>query len=56
MGQSGYRKINELIRKDAYPLPRVDGTLDTLLGSVWFSMLDLRRGYWQVKVYPSDRL
>ena len=50
-----YRKINEVTRKDAYPLPRVDDTLDTLSGSVWFSTLDLRSGYWQVEVDPSDR-
>eukprot|EP00731_Ephydatia_muelleri_P039150 Em1152g2a len=27
-----YRKVNEITRKDAYPLPRVDDTLDTLVG------------------------
>ena len=44
-----------MTRKDAYPLPRVNDTLDTLLGSVWFSTLDLRSGYWQVEVDPSDQ-
>ncbi len=36
-----YRKVNSVTRKDAYPLPRVDDTLDTLAGSKWFSTLDL---------------
>ena len=45
-----YRKVNEITRKDTYPIPRVDDTLDTLAGSTWFSTLDLKSGYWQVKV------
>ena len=50
-----YRKVNSVTRKDAYPLPRVDDTLDTLAGSKWFSTLDLLSGYWQVEVDPEDR-
>ena len=34
-----YRKVN-VTKKDAYPLPHVDDTLDTLTGSVWFTALD----------------
>ena len=49
-----YRKVNSITRKDAYPLPRVDDTLDTLAGSQWFSTLDLLSGYWQVEVHPED--
>eukprot|EP00731_Ephydatia_muelleri_P034875 Em0083g2a len=45
-----YRKVNEITRKDAYPLPRVDDTLDTLVGSKFFTTLDLASGYWQVEV------
>ena len=50
-----YRKVNDVTRKDAYPLPRIDTTLDTLHGSKWFSTLDLVSGYWQVEVAKSDR-
>ena len=50
-----YRRVNAVTRKDAYPLPRVDDTLDTLSGSKWFSTLDLLSGYWQVEVDPEDR-
>ena len=32
-----YCKVNELIRKDVYPLPRVNDTFDTLAGAKWFS-------------------
>ena len=50
-----YRKLNDVTRKDAYPLPRIDATLDTLAGSKWFSTLDLLSGYWQVEMAESDR-
>ena len=50
-----YRKVNSVTRKDAYPLPRIDDTLDTLAGSQLFSTLDLISGYWQVEVDSKDR-
>ena len=50
-----YRKLNEVTRKDAYPLPRIDDTLNTLAGSQWFTTLDLLSGYWQVEVAEKDR-
>ena len=55
MAQHGYRKVNEVTRKDAYPIPRIDETLDTLTGATLFSTLDLRSGYWQVEVDLKDR-
>ena len=50
-----YRKLNSVTRKDAYPLPRIDDTLDTLHGSMWFTTLDLASGYWQVEVEKRDQ-
>ena len=50
-----YRKMNRITRKDAYPLPQKDDTLDTLSGSQWFTNFDLVSGYWQVEVDERDR-
>ena len=50
-----YRKLNELTVKDAYPLPRIDDSLDHLSGAQWFSTLDLCSGYWQVELEPEDK-
>uniref|UniRef100_A0A0X3PXJ8 Transposon Ty3-I Gag-Pol polyprotein n=1 Tax=Schistocephalus solidus TaxID=70667 RepID=A0A0X3PXJ8_SCHSO len=50
-----YRKLNSVTKKDSFPLPRIDATLDTLAGNTIFSTLDLASGYWQVEVRPADR-
>ena len=42
--------LNNWTIKDAYLLPPIDETLDGLQGSQWFSSLDLKSGYWQVKM------
>ncbi|BHF82043.1 hypothetical protein SprV_0802517900 [Sparganum proliferum] len=40
-----YRKVNAVTKKDSFPLPRIDATLDTLAGNTVFSTLDLASGY-----------
>ena len=45
-----YRQLNKLTVKNRYPLPRIDDLLDRLRGATVFSKIDLRSGYWQLKV------
>jgi hypothetical protein len=49
-----YRGLNEATRKDAYPLPRVDDTLDELKDANFYSHLDLASGFWPVRVRDQD--
>ena len=50
-----YRKLNSVTIRDAHPLPRVDDLLEALNGSSIFSTLDLRQGYWQIRMHPDDK-
>ena len=44
-----------LTHQDAYPLPRIDETLDSLGRSTFFTMLDLAAGYWQIEIDEGDK-
>lgn len=50
-----FRRLNSRTVQDAYALPRIDETIDCLVGSKYFSKLDLRSGYWQVAMKESDK-
>ncbi|CAF2205227.1 unnamed protein product [Rotaria magnacalcarata] len=50
-----YRKLNASTIRTAYPMPRVDDTLDSLRAAQYISTLDLRSGYWQVEIDPDSR-
>jgi hypothetical protein len=50
------RKLNNVTRKDCFPLPWIDDTLDTLVGAKWFSTLNLRSVYWQVDLHPDNKV
>ncbi|KAB2629775.1 S ribonuclease [Pyrus ussuriensis x Pyrus communis] len=49
-----YRQLNRVTIKNRYPLPRIDDLFDQLRGACVFSKIDLRSGYYQLKISRDD--
>ena len=49
-----YQELNKRTVKNKYPLPRIDDLFDQLQGASYFSKIDLRSGYHQLKVKDAD--
>ncbi|GKF17017.1 hypothetical protein Tco_0061935 [Tanacetum coccineum] len=49
-----YRELNKLTIKNRYPLPRIDDLFDQLQGARYFSKIDIRFGYHQLRVHDDD--
>ena len=50
-----YRKLNNVTRKEVYPIPRIEDTLQSLANMKYFTTLDFASGYWQLQVAEKDR-
>lgn len=50
-----YRTLNARTIPDQYTVPRIDDALDCMTGSRWFSVLDLRNGYYQIAMADEDK-
>ena len=50
-----FRRLNAKTRKDSHPLPRGPETMESLVGARYFSTMDLKSGFWQVKMSEESR-
>ena len=49
-----YRRVNQLVKPDRLPLPRIQDCLDAVAGSSLFSTMDLMSGYFQIPIKKED--
>ena len=50
-----FLRLNARRKKDLYPLPRMQETMDSMVGAQFFSTMNLKFGFWQVKMSEKSR-
>ena len=50
-----FHQLNERTEKDSFPMPRMIDTMETMVGAKIFSSMDLKSGFWQVKMAEESR-
>lgn len=50
-----FRKLNSMILKDGFPIPRIDEVLEKLQSAKWFSVMDLENGFFHVPVDEASK-
>ena len=50
-----FRCLNARTKKDSYPLPQIQEVLESLVGAGHFSCLDLKSGFWQIKMDEASK-
>ena len=50
-----YRALNEVTKKNSYPLPLMDELFDRTAGAKFFTSIDLRNGFHQIAIRPEDK-
>ena len=50
-----FQHLNAHTKKDSYPLPQIQEALESLVGTGHFSCLDLKSGFWQIRMDESSK-
>ena len=49
-------RLNDSVKRENFPLPRIDQSLGLLAGAKWFSKIDLNLGFWQTRLSDESKL
>ena len=50
-----FRRLNSKTKKDSFPLPRMQETMESMVGAQFFSSMDLKSGFWQLQMSEKSR-